>query len=94
MGRSIRSLRNRRKKLHKIIRPKTGPPPSTKRFCVQCNKVAQFTYNRTIGHSECQYCGGRYGKPLNKNWKNAKQRRNERRENVKKSNRRTSKKVE
>jgi len=33
--------------------------PNSKRFCVACEKVRGFRYNRNVGHSECNECGGR-----------------------------------
>lgn len=37
-------------------------PPATHRFCIQCNQIRKFVYNRCIGHSECEYCGCRFAK--------------------------------
>lgn len=34
-------------------------PPISKRFCISCDEVRTFIYNRYIGHSECVKCGGR-----------------------------------
>lgn len=36
-----------------------GPPPNTVRFCPCCDKETTWKYNRNIGHSECDECGGR-----------------------------------
>ena len=37
-------------------------PPKTRRYCVVCNRMTDFIYNRTIGHSDCKECGARFGK--------------------------------
>ena len=29
-----------------------------KRFCLQCEEVTIFKYERKIGHSRCKKCGG------------------------------------
>jgi len=34
-------------------------PPTTERFCLVCNKMRRFKYNKFIGHSECKVCGCR-----------------------------------
>jgi len=38
-----------------------GLPPKSKRFCVMCEKETLWAYNRNIGHSSCNECGGHYG---------------------------------
>jgi len=34
-------------------------PPATKRWCMQCERMRTFDYNKTIGHSACSQCGWR-----------------------------------
>ena len=36
-------------------------PPKTKRFCVACERITLWAYNRNVGHSQCCTCGGQYG---------------------------------
>ena len=36
-------------------------PPKTERFCVACERVTKWSYNRNISHSQCCKCGGQYG---------------------------------
>jgi hypothetical protein len=36
-------------------------PPNTQRFCINCEKVTAFFYDRVIGHSCCCVCGLRFG---------------------------------
>jgi hypothetical protein len=33
-------------------------PPGTRRFCVACNKVTVWHFNRRRFHSDCSECGG------------------------------------
>jgi hypothetical protein len=33
-------------------------PPGTRRFCVACNKVTEWHFNRRRFHSDCSECGG------------------------------------
>jgi hypothetical protein len=35
-------------------------PPSSQRFCVNCNCNRKFKLNPHINHSECTVCGSRY----------------------------------
>jgi len=32
-------------------------PPNTSRYCIICDRVTSWKYNRTIGHSQCSECG-------------------------------------
>ena len=32
---------------------------TSERYCLNCEKVTTFKYNKNIGHSECNICGGR-----------------------------------
>lgn len=34
-------------------------PPLIERFCLICNELRNFKYNKFIGHSECIICGSR-----------------------------------
>jgi hypothetical protein len=45
-----------------INRGKRMKPPKTKRQCINCERETTFTYNRTLGHSECEECGFRFAK--------------------------------
>ena len=38
--------------------PKMSFPPKTKRYCLACEKMTNFKYNRNKLHSECLECGG------------------------------------
>ena len=49
------------KKLKKILKQDTRPPMS-KRFCLLCEKMRDFKYNRMTGHSECSYCGSSFAR--------------------------------
>lgn len=33
----------------------------SKRYCLVCENIMQFSYNKIIGHSQCDFCGSRYG---------------------------------
>lgn len=37
-------------------------PPLSKRYCLQCEEMRTFRYNRSVGHSECVKCGCRMAK--------------------------------
>ena len=37
-------------------------PPSSKRICLNCDKLRTFKYNKFVGHSECIHCGSRFAK--------------------------------
>lgn len=30
-------------------------------YCLKCDEFTTFRYNKVIGHSECIFCGSRYG---------------------------------
>jgi len=34
--------------------------PTSKRFCMRCNKTTGFELNLLVGHSECTECGWRF----------------------------------
>jgi Zn ribbon nucleic-acid-binding protein len=34
-------------------------PPKSERYCLNCEKMTIFEYNRNVFHSECVECGGR-----------------------------------
>ena len=36
--------------------PKHAPPPE-ERYCIQCDTVTLWSYNRVIGHGCCKECG-------------------------------------
>lgn len=35
-------------------------PPTTKRFCLGCQKLTDWQYNKVVGHSRCMECGGMF----------------------------------
>lgn len=49
-----------------IPRPKypkgKGIPPQSNRYCLACEKVTIWTYNRGVCHSRCSKCGGMLSK--------------------------------
>ncbi len=57
--------RKKRKSKTKTIEKAMGwnhKPPSTRRYCLYCEKITTFKFNRVIWHSECNRCGGRCSK--------------------------------
>ena len=36
------------------------PPPTSTRFCLSCQAMTEWKYNRVIGHSRCTECGSAY----------------------------------
>ena len=51
------------KKLKKILKEPVRPP-SSKRFCLNCNEWRRFKYNPFVCHSECTFCGCRFTKKM------------------------------
>lgn len=49
------------KKVKKILREPINPPTS-KRFCLYCDKITKFKYNPSICHSCCVICGSHFSK--------------------------------
>ena len=37
-------------------------PQQTKRYCMLCEKMRRFKYDRFVGHSACVFCGSRISK--------------------------------
>ena len=49
------------RKLKRILGEPTRPPKS-KRWCLYCDKLRTFVYDRFVGHSACKSCGCRFTK--------------------------------
>lgn len=45
-------------KTHRIR--KKSPPPETERWCIACQKMTIWKYNKAIGHSRCTECGSSF----------------------------------
>ena len=39
---------------------KKWPKDITERYCIVCETMTPFEYNKAIGHSECRECGARF----------------------------------
>jgi uncharacterized paraquat-inducible protein A len=55
----------RPKKIKKIL--KLANAKHSKRFCVNCEEMRKFKYDKMIGHSRCTICGSNYSR--RKSWK-------------------------
>jgi len=42
-------------KTHRVR--KKSPPPETERWCMACQKMTIWKYNKLVGHSRCTECG-------------------------------------
>ena len=54
-----------KKQISKKWKRKTSKPPRTKRYCMACEKITEFTYNQRRLHSECIECGGTWARRPN-----------------------------
>jgi hypothetical protein len=57
MEKKVQGVKKMNNKIKKIL--KIAKASKSKRFCMLCEAIRTFKYNRMVFHSECTKCGSR-----------------------------------
>ena len=56
----MRKKKKKGKRHKRTIKKRGRSPLSSRRFCLRCDRMTRFYYNRKVRHSECTICGWRF----------------------------------